>query len=257
MNASLRLKRNLGRVIALLWVLPVACGGSEESAPAAKPPEAPAPQAQPAARPERGGGPPLGIGEPRAPEPFTLEQRFLEAARQGDRATLERALERGVDVNARDDLGCSALLLAVRESGNLEIVELLEARGAAPDMPDTNGRSPLSWAAGAGRVELVRHLLERGAQLDRPDASRRTPFFHAVLGDQRETAQLLLDAGAAVDPADEFGDTPLMLACAKGYGEMAALLLERGANPDARNQEGRTARDRAKPGTTACLGTGS
>jgi ankyrin repeat protein len=209
----------------------------------------------PAATPREATPPPLGIGEPRAPEPYTLEQRFLEAARQGDRATLEKALARGVDVNTRDELGCSALLLAVRDPGDLASVELLEARGAQSDAPDSNGRTPLSWAAGLGRLELMRHLLERGAQLDGPDRSRRTPLFHAVLGDHRDAVTLLLDAGAQVDPADEFGDTPLMLACAKQFDAMASLLLARGADPTRRNQEGRTARDRAAPAAKACLAT--
>jgi ankyrin repeat protein len=240
-------------VIALLWVLPVACGGSEESSPAATPPEV-TQLAQHEATPQGApGGPPLGIGEPLAPEPFTLEQRFLEAARQGDRRTLERALERGVDVNARDELGCSALLLAVRDAGDLAVVEFLESRGADSDAPDTNGRTPLSWAASNGRDDLVRHLLGRGAQLDVRDDAKRTPLFHAVLGNHRDTVRLLLERGAGVDPADEFGDTPLMLACAKGFDDMAKLLLERGADPAARNQEGRTARDRAR-GAPACQG---
>ena len=44
-----------------------------------------------------------------------------------------------------------------------------------------------------------------------------------------------------------------MLACAKGYGELAALLLRSGADPALPNQEGRTAGDRAAPGTDVCL----
>jgi len=103
----------------------------------------------------------------------------------------------------------------------------------------------------------VKHLLERGALLDRPDVQGRTPLFHAVLGNQPETVTLLLDAGADVNPVDAFGDTPLMMACAKGRGDLAALLLARGADASLRNQEGRTARDRAAPGTDACLGGGT
>jgi hypothetical protein len=66
--------------------------------------------------------PPLGIGEPRAPEPFTLEQRLLDAARRGDDATALRALEKGAPVGAKDDVGRSALLLAARDAGSLELV---------------------------------------------------------------------------------------------------------------------------------------
>jgi ankyrin repeat protein len=242
-----------------LWLLfPLACGGGER---AAEPDdagtqiagEAPAPEA-PAVRPD---GHALGIGEPLEPAPFTREQRYLEAARQGDLSTLARALELGVAVDAKDDLGRSALLLATRDAGSLEAVVFLEQRGAAADEPDVEGRTPLSWAAEAGHLPLVKHLLERGATLDQPDVQGRTPLFHAVLGNQPETVSFLLDAGADVNPADAFGDTPLMLACAKGRGELAALLLARGADVSLRNQEGRTARDRAAPGTDACFAGGA
>jgi hypothetical protein len=250
-----------------LWLLfPMACGGGERAAEPdaggtqvageSPPPEAPVVPGTrpPVAVPD---GHALGIGDSLEPAPFTREQRYLEAARQGDLPTLARALELGVAVDAKDDLGRSALLLATRDAGSLEAVVFLEQRGAAPDEPDVAGRTPLSWAAEAGRLPLVKHLLERGAALDRPDVQGRTPLFHAVLGNQPETLTLLLDAGAGVNPADVFGDTPLMLACAKGRGELAALLLARGADASLRNQEGRTARDRAAPGTAACFAGGA
>jgi uncharacterized protein len=64
----------------------------------------------------------------------------------------------------------------------------------------------------------------------------------------------LLGAGADLNAADRFRDTPLMLACAKGYGGLATLLLQRGADPGLKDQEGRTARDRAAKGADACRG---
>jgi ankyrin repeat protein len=62
----------------------------------------------------------------------------------------------------------------------------------------------------------------------------------------------LLARGADPNAAARFQDTPLMLACVQGRGEIAALLLQRGADPSLRNQEGRTAADRAAPGTDVC-----
>jgi len=257
------------RLLCSLWtsllLLSSACGGSEQGAPAADPAEhvsAPAPAAQvaqaapaqvaQAAPGEPRRGPPLGIGEPLAPSPFTLEQRYLEAARQGDLPKLERALQLGVDVNAKDDLQRSALLLAARDAGSLEAVLFLEARGAKIDEPDAGGRTALSWAAGGGHLALVKQLASKGALVDQPDVEQRRPLFHAVAAEQPEVVEWLLGAGAKVDAADQFGDTPLMLACAKGYGDMAALLLARGADPALRNQEGRTAGDRAAAGAEVC-----
>jgi len=193
-------------------------------------------------------------GEPLAPAPYTLEQRFLEAARQGDLATLEKALARGVSIQAKDDLGRGALLLATRDAGSLEVVRFLRTKGAAIDTPDLGGRTAISWAAGEGRLEIVRELAGAGAQIDRRDEDGRTPCFQAVLGNHQDVVVFLLDAGADVNAADRFRDTPLMQACAKGFDEMAALLLQRGADPGLKDQEGRTARDRAAKGADACLG---
>ena len=199
----------------------------------------------------RGGAP--GIGEAREPQPFTLDQRLLDAVSRGDRATLERALERGGRVDAKDDLGRSTVLLAVLDAGDLELVEFLRSKGAALDEPDTGGRSALSVAAQNGRLDIVRYLVANGAQVDRRDVQQRTPLFDAALADHADIVDFLHERGADINARDQFGDTPLIVACAKGNSATAALLLERGADATTKDQEGRTARDRAAPGTMPCL----
>lgn len=194
----------------------------------------------------------MGTGEARAPEPFTREQRLLDAARRGDRATVERALELGVSIHSKDELGRSTVLLASYDANDLELVELLRSRGAVLDEPDVQGRAGLSYAAAEGRIEMVRYLLEHGAQADRADGLQRTPLFHAALGGHAEVIAVLLDRGADVNATDQFGDTPLIVACGKGNAAAAALLLARGADAKRKDQEGRTARERSAPGITPC-----
>lgn len=194
----------------------------------------------------------MGTGEPRDPQPFTREQRMLDAVRHGDRATVERALELGVAVETADDLKRSALLLAARDAGDLDLVRFLHERGAQIDRADASGRTPLSYAASAGRTEIARYLLANGAALDSSDRRGRTPLFHAVLGNQLEMVRDLLERGAEVESADRFADTPFIMACAKGFAEIAQLLLDQGADRAARNQEGRSAADRAAPGLDVC-----
>jgi ankyrin repeat protein len=195
----------------------------------------------------------MGTGEPRRPQPFTIEQRLLDAVSRGDRVTVERALQHGATVGAKDDLGRSTVILAVMDAGNLDLVRWLHAKGAALDEPDVGGRAALSFAAAKGHLSTARYLVENGAVLDRPDAQRRTPLFHAALGNHRDVVGFLLDHGADVNTRDRFGDTPLIAACAKGHPEMATFLMQRGADPDLKDQEGRTARQRAAAGTGACL----
>lgn len=230
---------------------PGAPSGGQQASATATPVERAA--ATPAA-PSASGGRNLlmGTGEPRAPEPFTLEQRMLHAASQNDRKTIERALELGAELNAEDDIGRNSLFRAVMDARDLELVRWLHAKGVALDEADSGGRTPLSFAAANGDLEIVRYLVENGAAVETPDMLQRTPLFHAALADARGVAAYLLDHGADVNARDQFGDTPLIVACSKGHGEMAELLLERGADPDLKDQEGRTARERAPPGVEAC-----
>jgi len=199
----------------------------------------------------------MGTGEPRLPEDYTLEQRLLHAVRTGDRASALRALELGADVNSKDDLGRSAFLLAVRDARSLPLASLLRERGAELDTPDAGGRTALSYAASLPERELFDWLAAEGAALDASDGQGRTPLFHAVAANRLEIARALLERGAAVDARDRFHDTPLMIACAKGHGAVAALLLEHGADRTLRDQEGRTAADRAASGTAECKAEGA
>jgi hypothetical protein len=199
----------------------------------------------------------LGLGEPRIPQPFTIEQRLLDGVSRSDRQTIERALERGAPLTTKDDIGRSVVLLAVLDARDLDLVKWLHAKGAALDEPDNGGRTALSFAAEKGLLDIARYLLDHGAAVDRADVQRKTPLLHAALGDHREVATLLLDRKADVNARDQFGDTPLIVACAKGYGDMAALLLRRGADPALKDQEGRAARERAAGGTDVCLGATS
>lgn len=246
------MKRARMRASALATALVVAVAGSFAAA-ADEPATAPPGEAAPIPSGPPGRNRVMGTGESLAPAPFTLEQRFLQAVRDADRKAIERCLELGVSANASDDLGRSALALAARDAGSLELVRLLRERGAEPDPADVAGRTPLSFAAGRGRAEIVRYLAGQGAAVDVADHQGRTPLFYAALGDHTEALAFLLEQGARVDVHDRFGDTPLIAACAKGNAATASHLIARGADSSARDQEGRTARQRAAPGTTPCL----
>jgi ankyrin repeat protein len=190
----------------------------------------------------------LGLGEPRRPEPFTIEQRLLDAVRRNDRPTIERALERGAPLGARDDIGRGVVLLAVLDAQNLDLVRWLHAQGAALDEPDHGGRNALSFAAETGQTEVARYLLDQGTLVDRRDVQQRTALFNAALGNHAEIVALLLARGADPNARDQFADTPLIVACAKGNAPVATLLLAHGADPSLRDQEGRTAYERSAPG---------
>ena len=56
-----------------------------------------------------------------------------------------------------------------RGAGDEAVVKLLLEKGADLDSKDNNGRTPLSWAARNGHDALVKLLFEEGADLDPKD----------------------------------------------------------------------------------------
>lgn len=234
-----------------------------DAAPAAKDPDAAGKAAgpvvdSPEAKPLAPGGGPL-VPKPSAPElkPFTLEDRYFDAARRGDLPMLEICIQKGVDPKLKDELGRSALAAAVRDARDLEMVEFLAARSVATDDADAVGRTPLHDAASNADPTMVTWLLKRDAKVDRKDMQGRMPLHNAVMAGSQEIVVLLLAANADPNARDNFQDTPLIAACSKGLDQMARVLVEKGADPSLKDQEGRTARERAEATAPFCKEMGA
>ncbi len=189
---------------------------------------------------------PIGTGERPTGTLPDANDLFLEAVRQGDTAKVRRELKSGeVEISARDGLGSSALLLAVRKTDQLPLVQLLyEADPSALDAADGRERTPLSWAAHFNRPALAEYLIDKGAQLDASDRAGNTPLAYAAMRNSLATAKLLLAKGAQVNHRNDLCDTPLMFAAAKGHVELTRLLARNGADPGYEDREGRTVNDR-------------
>jgi len=78
-------------------------------------------------------------------------------------------LERGVTANDTNGMGMTVLHIIVG-LGTTDAVSWLLDRGADINRRDNEFEStPLAWAARVGRVEMVEHLLARGAERELPD----------------------------------------------------------------------------------------
>ncbi|KAH7215363.1 hypothetical protein DER44DRAFT_158228 [Fusarium oxysporum] len=85
------------------------------------------------------------------------------------------------------------------------------------DGEDSDGQTPLWWAAERGHEAVVRLLLDRGAHTEVADKwERRTPLFWAADRGHEAVVQLLLEWSASVEAADKDGRTPLLCAVAQG-----------------------------------------
>ena len=83
-------------------------------------------------------------------------------------------LDLGVDLNARDKLGRTPLIVAGWR-GLEKLAALLIEKGADPKARDTDGVTPLHWAARHGWIGVAKRLLKRGADIHARDSSGRTP----------------------------------------------------------------------------------
>jgi len=95
---------------------------------------------------------------------LSMEEPFEQSVLRGDVEGVRRALEAGADVDARNAMGQSALMLAAHR-GDLAMVELLLARRADPDQKAKYGLSALMLAVVGGHGEVARALAAAGADL--------------------------------------------------------------------------------------------
>jgi ankyrin repeat protein len=161
-----------------------------------------------------------------------LDKNLLAAIRLGDRASVEALLVRGADVNARNEIGDTALMQAVINA-DPEMVQLLLQYG-----PNVNARGVYEVTAllrGVHDVNKVRLLLRRGARVD-----ERAMVVAAMIPGCRPTLEILSQCGGNVNAAVG-GYTPLMAAAYAGDLEAASWLVGHGADINARSEAGCTA----------------
>ena len=118
------------------------------------------------------------------------------AAYYGDLEMIQVLLDYGVDVNAKENDGCTPLDYVLKHrSKDLDprVVPFLLARGTDPNVEANDGLTPLYRASESGRIEITRALVEHGASVEVLDEQGRTPVDVAS-GEQRdEIIKLLLE----------------------------------------------------------------
>jgi ankyrin repeat protein len=102
-------------------------------------------------------------------------------------------------------------------NGNDAVVQVRLEKGAELDSKDDCGGTSLSMAAANGNEVVVRLLLEKGAELDSRDESGWTPLLWAAANGHEAVARLLLEKGAEPGSKDKCGGTPLLWAIERGH----------------------------------------
>lgn len=165
--------------------------------------------------------------DPFAPSPAGDPPLAL-AVRLGWSRLVERLIALGVNLDARDSHGMSALHLSAA-LGREAILRKLVANGAAPDLLAADGQTPLGVALASGRRDLADWLDWRGWPLPGRRLHAQDVPAAALVGDA-DAVRRLLDLGLPVDAVDAQGCSALLRAAGGGHRAVVDLLLARGAD---------------------------
>jgi ankyrin repeat protein len=175
---------------------------------------------------------------------------FFVAVRNDDGPAISALLQRGFDPNSRDPSGQPGLTLAARDQAWRALEALLAHPGVDVNALNASGESALMMAALRGQLRGCRRLVERGAEIRQPGWSA---IHYAATGPSAQVVEFLLDQGADPNASSPNGSTPLMMAARYGSEESVNLLLLRGADTTRKNERRLEAADFARLGGREAL----
>ncbi|KAF2685715.1 ankyrin, partial [Lentithecium fluviatile CBS 122367] len=122
----------------------------------------------------------------------------------GQKATRKLLLERGANINARDEYGDAPLSRVIKHQYR---------------------QTPLLRAAIYGYEAIVRRLLDEGVDVNEKDGYRQTALLGAAMYGHEAVVKLLLEEGADISSCDIWGETPLSEAKKGRHKAVVNLLL--------------------------------
>ncbi|XP_053597550.1 ankyrin-1 [Microplitis demolitor] len=169
-----------------------------------------------------------------------------EAAYVANISMIKILLERGVDVNGKNELEITGLHSVVyKANDNLmrrlsdnqareSIVNFFLNIGADVNAQITDNRSVLHLAVENNYESIVEIILKHNANVNLIDNKGRSPLFIAVKNNNEKITQILLKYNANVNLPNLNNVTPLHIAIVNKYEKLVEILLENNADTSSR-----------------------
>ncbi len=193
------------------------------------------------------------------PPPKKKDSELLKAVKYMAKTNeIQQLIKEGANVNAVDDIGRTALLIAVNNE-ELKVVNLLINSGA-----DVNKStymylylSPLYVASSNGTLPIVKRLIAAGADVNKVNHVDETPLYIASQRGRFQIVESLIAAGADVNKPKHNNETPLFTACNNegiattryantNYEKVVEMLINAGADKNIATNDGRLPMDVTK-----------
>ena len=135
--------------------------------------------------------------------PKVSSDQLINAARNNSLSALNRLIEAGVDINATNIYGETALMEAARYGRSVVANRLIEA-GADVNATNIYAETVLMEAARDGFLDLVNILIEAGADVNATDRFGKTALMKAERYGRLAVVNRLIEAGADINAALSF-----------------------------------------------------
>ena len=163
-----------------------------------------------------------------------IQDDFFRAVDKGQVSQLSKLLKKGANPDIPNTEGYTPLMMAARTS-HLELAQLLIEAGADLNIRNKYGETAIMLASYHGQTEMVRQLYVKGAEINHKGWN---PLLYAASGGHSDTIRLLLTAEANINSTSDNGTTALMMAVRGNHFDAVSLLLNSGADPDIKNEHG-------------------
>jgi len=159
---------------------------------------------------------------------FTADS-FLQAVNDGDIELVDLFVRANFNIHTEDSQGTPAILIALKK-GYTVVGRVLINAGADVNARDRLGVTPLLLACGKsthGYYEIAEMLINKGANINVRDRLGFTPLLLSLTGGVSGIAELLIEKGADLNATFRSGKNALYLAEMTGNRKITELIRKK------------------------------